>query len=283
MKIYYLATIKDRKIGNKIFFTITFKKCYSDNRSDLPELVKSRAKLGDKDSSTVPDTVSNSEVDNLNKKQSNLYKEVHDELGIDYVSSAKEKHNQNIPDWTPEDLEKLGTVFDKLESKEEAQKLFDNCYDDITRAHASVREDLNAEEIEKLEVLNAIGNKEENLANKVVEASGMTVYGVNNNKPEVKEIKDSYQEMRKENEVHYDSCKAELLIASRMSHFDLEERGLNDQHFQEAESNSSSDNSDSESVSSVQQMLDEAESPRFRQDSSDVHNTDFPSWEPGDE
>lgn len=87
----------------------------------------------------------------MNKDQSKLYKEVHYNLGIGYIYIAKEKHNQTIPDWTPQEIEKLGPVF-KLENKDEAQEMFEGCYKDIYRAYVSVKEDLLSEKEEKLEV-----------------------------------------------------------------------------------------------------------------------------------
>ena len=93
------------------------KKHSSDSSSYLPELVTTRAKLGDLDTSTVTDTVSDLEESKLNKEQANLYKEVHDELGIGYITAAKEKHDQTISDWIVEDLEKLGKAFDKPDKK----------------------------------------------------------------------------------------------------------------------------------------------------------------------
>lgn len=86
----------------------------------MPDLVKSRAVLQDRDSSTVPDTISDSNQDNLNKDQSDLYKKVHDSLGIDYVTAAQKIHKQNIPDWEVKDLEKLGKVFIDTTDKQKA-------------------------------------------------------------------------------------------------------------------------------------------------------------------
>ena len=86
----------------------------------MPDLVKSRAVLQDRDSSTVPDTINDSNQDNLNKDQSDLYKKVHDSLGIDYVTAAQEIHKQNIPDWGVKDLEKLGKVFIDTTDKQKA-------------------------------------------------------------------------------------------------------------------------------------------------------------------
>lgn len=61
--------------------------------------------------------------------------------------------------------------------------------------------------------------------------------------------------MHKDNETNYVLCKAELLIWSRMSHYTLEERGLNTQHFEETNNNFNSGSSDSESVSSVEEII----------------------------
>nr|GFB15429.1 hypothetical protein [Tanacetum cinerariifolium] len=157
---------------------------YSDNSSDLPKLVHSRAKIGERDSSTVPDTISDPEKNDLPRKQAELYREVHDKLGIEYLTSAHENHNQKIADWTPENLAKI------------------------------VKEDLVSEEKEKLDVLSGITSKEEELVSKVSNASGIHVYGVNNNNTEVGETKVYYAERHKENEEDYDMCKAELLISS---------------------------------------------------------------------
>lgn len=90
----------------------------------------------------MPDSVTDSNENNLNKKQSDLYKKVHDELGIDYVTAAKDLHKQNIPDWRRQDIEKLSKVFIETSYKQQAQTLFDNCYDDITRAYVSVKHHL---------------------------------------------------------------------------------------------------------------------------------------------
>ena len=67
-----------------------------------------------------------------------------------------------------------------------------------------------------------------------------------------------------------------------MSHFELEERGLNAEHFLQANSHSNSGTYDSEPVTSVQEMIEPSNSAELKQDTRDVHNTDFSSLELSD-
>ncbi|GKF74221.1 hypothetical protein Tco_0220553, partial [Tanacetum coccineum] len=51
-----------------------------------------------------------------------------------------------------------------------------------------------------------------------------------------------------------------------MSHFELEERGLNAEHFLQANSHSNSGTYDSEPVTSVQEMIEPSNSAELKQD-----------------
>lgn len=161
-----------------------------------------------------------------------------------------------------------------MDSKVKSQELFDNCYEDITRAYAAVKEDLRYSELEQLAVLKKIVDQEVGV---VQSSSGMGTSGLARDTTEANSIKSQHKQMLDDNETHYDLCKAELLTSSRMSHFSLEERGLNDQHFEELEDDSDRSSSSSNSVTSVKELSDSASTPYFPQDSSGVEQTDFPA------
>lgn len=132
----------------------------------------------------------------------------------------------------------------------------------------------------------AISKQEDKTTDGLRNASGMNVYGLDNSNFESREIQKEYDKLLRDNEEHYDNCKAELLISARRGHSDLEERGLNAQHFEEA--NATETDSDLGSNTSVQEISGAHESgaetsPRFFQDTRDISQTDFYSWDPGEE
>ena len=67
-----------------------------------------------------------------------------------------------------------------------------------------------------------------------------------------------------------------------MSHFELEERGLNAEHFEQANSHSNSGTYDSEPVTSVQEMIEPSNSAELKQYTRYVHITDSSFLEPSD-
>lgn len=257
----------------------------STEERDVPALVKSRG-VADYESSTIPDSWHTPTVFSIEKNtepgndtggirpstsQHVEPKSTHTAQGAqfihqlvlgDYVEVKDKtvtKDGKAIPDWATEDIEQLEALFEKRESQAEAQKGFDKVYNDITRAYVSEKEkkknnDDRTSHLRSLEQIDAVPqNVREN---------------------SVKQVNDHFNRLDHDNSVFYDLNKGELNSAARSSKFELELKGLNDISY---ESSSDSPLHHSETEDNA------VEVPQFRQDSSDVVQDDFPTWEPGED
>jgi hypothetical protein len=237
---------------------------------EVPALVHSRA-VADFDSSTIPDTDSNISRQARNLASSTVNKIIHDSQ-TDYVKSPSGK---NLRDWDYKDIEKLEKKFDNAESKQDAQALFDEVYNDITSAYNSVKETAKQDKIFKLGQIriNPYLSEQEKAHN-------------------IRQVDQHYADMERENTQYYEVNKGALIDVSDGWGSVIERKGF-DYTFKKKEGLLSDSDSDSDPTSfeqgkAVKRKLsdtgqDNPEQPsssRVKQDSSEVVQTDFLPFDP---
>lgn len=239
-------------------------------QEDVPPLVHSRG-VADFDSSTISDTESNLSKQARNEANATLNKIMHDNKG-DYVISPSGK---KIRDWDSDEIEKLEDSFNNVESKEDAQRLFDKVYEDITSSYNSVKEKDKSEKEFKLGQIRIhpfLTDKEK--------------------EDNIRQVDKYFAEREQENNEYYEVNKGALIDVSDPWDHVIERRGF-DYTFKEKEGLLSGNDSYSD-LSSFEQgkplkrklsdtgqdNIEQPSSSRVKQDSSEVVQTDFLPFDP---
>lgn len=228
------------------------KRYYSSSNSDLPELAKSRAGLGDEDSSTVPDTVSDKSKDERNKAEAALNSELHDKLGIDTAYNVQTK--VKVPDLSQEDLEKLAPRFEKCSTDDEAQYFYDGHLSILKRARNANKESGNHDRLIALEISNSLNSRDESRWNQVAKSSGINA-NVNTTCDQPKKINAKYDELDRNNNEYYMDRVSDLNLAAQ-SYRDYENLNLqrDNEYYEMLQSDRRSNSSSNESSVSVAEI-----------------------------
>lgn len=284
--VYYAKYVSLLIFKEKSTFFRNKKRYYSSNSSDLPEIVRSRAVIGNEDSSTVPDTASDESKNQRNKIEADLNHELHNRKGLD--TAYHPETGIRVPDLNEEDIEKLGPHFEKSANNAEAQHLYDGHLNILTRAHNAVRASSDHERAEKIDMARSMATRDASRLNQVSEASGMPI-NVDSTSGLIDKINAKHDNMNRDNTEFFKDRVSDLNVAA--AHYpnyeDLDLQRDNQYHEMQQSDNGSDSNTD-ESDISVAEMSGTSSVPQSsvpnnttasvpRQDSSGIVQDTFDS------
>lgn len=212
----------------------------------MPEIVRSRAVIGEEDSSTVPDTVSDKSTNQRNKIEADLNHELHNREGLD--TAYHPETGIRVPDLNEEDIEKLGPHFEKCANNADAQHIYDGHLNILTRAYNAVRGSSDHERAEKIDMARAMATRDASRLNQVSQSSGMPI-NVDSTSALVNKINEKHDKMNSDNTEFYKNRVSDLNVAAghypNYKHLDLQrDNEYHDMHESDSESNTSSKSSD---------------------------------------
>lgn len=253
---------------------------YPNSEADqkVPELVQSRA-MGKWDSSTVPDTNSNSDQNSYDKLSATYHKNIHDTLkamaenDINKLPGLIESQSgKTIPDLDVEHITELASSIHKM-PLQEGQEYYVSLHGIIVEGYASVSESIK------------VSKEQEIIALRHAAASPNGISG--NLEEEIQKVQDKYLTVEQGNDQNLSELKGELryavqgipgfnalgmdetnLDAVEMYKYDLRNRENTPKEASESNNQVSEPNNQSNNSSS---------SKNFAQDSSDISQTEFSS------